>query len=479
MVKSILLVEPDFPFPNKSKNKANSVHKNFVPLGLLKLGSLHKDKGNKVKLVRGKKSEKEIGFVPNKILITSLFTYWSKYVWDNIEHYRGEFPKSEIELGGIYTTLHADTKKFKNLANKYRINISKGVNQEAEKYLPDYSLMPDIDYHATHMMRGCIRRCKFCGTWRLEPQMTRKTKENIIDELKRIGKNKVVFYDNNILANPQIKDLLKEFAELKIKGKPIIFESQSGFDGRLLERDFELVLLLKKARFQNVRIAWDNSVDDKDSIKKQINFLVKAGYPAKNISVFMIYNFNTAYEDMFKKLNFCKKLGVQITDCRYRPLELDYDNYNPHLRNGQPEGSFHIHKEAGWTDWKIRDFRKQVRQHNIWIRYAKDKGLKYNNKMEKWSAIHNTYKFFNLGRPPQMEIIENNSRIYKRIMFLNRLANYHKKFNIEPPNLSNIPLRNLDKLLKNLFEVKIRKSQENEGILRSVLSNLNDNKALI
>lgn len=37
--KSILLVEPDFPYPKKSKNKANSVHKNFIPIGLLKIGS--------------------------------------------------------------------------------------------------------------------------------------------------------------------------------------------------------------------------------------------------------------------------------------------------------------------------------------------------------------------------------------------------------------------------------------------------------
>ena len=37
--ESVLLVEPDFPYPNKSKNKGNDVHKNFIPIGLLKIGS--------------------------------------------------------------------------------------------------------------------------------------------------------------------------------------------------------------------------------------------------------------------------------------------------------------------------------------------------------------------------------------------------------------------------------------------------------
>jgi hypothetical protein len=440
----ILLIEPDFPYPNKSKNKANGTHKNFVPLGLLKFGALHKAKGNNVKLIRGKKSKSEIGFIPNEILVTSIFTYWSNYVWDCISHYRNLFPDSVIRLGGIYATLHADKEKFKDLAKKYKVVISKGIDEEAEKYLPDYSLIRKIEYHATHMMRGCIRRCKFCGTWKIEPKMTFKSKEDIIKELKKIGKNKVVFYDNNMLANPNIKDILNSFVDLRIKGKPVIFESQSGFDGRLLEKDPELAILIRKARFQNVRMAWDNSINDRKSIKKQINLFTEAGYPAKDISVFMIYNFDTSYEDMLKKLEFCKKMGVQITDCRYRPLDLDYDNYDPHMRNGQPEGSFYIQKEAGWTDKKIRNFRSKVRKHNIEVRYE----CNYKRKMEKWSAIHNTFKFFNLGRPPLMKFIEKSPKLQRRIVLLNRIKNDYKSKNKQPIDLSSFSAGKLDKFIE-------------------------------
>ena len=56
----ILLVEPNFPVPNKSKT-----HSNFLPIGLLKLASYHRKKGDKIKLVRG--NQKINPFKPDTI----------------------------------------------------------------------------------------------------------------------------------------------------------------------------------------------------------------------------------------------------------------------------------------------------------------------------------------------------------------------------------------------------------------------------
>ncbi len=420
-MNKILLVEPDFPYPVKSKNKASSIHKNFVPVGLLKLASLYRSKGYSVELVRGKLPKNEFSSYPKKILVTSIFTYWSKYVWDVIIYYRSIFPESEILLGGIYATLHSGTEKFNNLVKQYRVEVHVGLDKEAENFLPDYSFLPGVDYHATHMMRGCIRRCSFCGTWKIEPERTNKSREEIISEIFKIGKNKVIFYDNNILANPNIKNILAAFRTLRINDKLVSFESQSGFDGRLLEKDPELGQLIKQARFQNIRIAWDNGLSDKNSIKMQIEILNKAGFKSKDISVFMIYNFNIPYEDMLRKIEFCKKLGVQITDCRYRPLGIDYDGYNPHSREKQTSSDYYIHDKAGWTDQKVRDFRSRVRVHNIWVRYARDKGKEYDKRMEKWSAINNTFKFFGLGKAPKFEKIQKSIYLRRKIMLLNKL----------------------------------------------------------
>ena len=469
---NVLLVEPNFPYPTKSKHKANEVHKNFVPIGLLKLGSYYRSLGNKVKLVRGNKLKEELKFKPDKILITSLFTYWSKYVWNTVAYYRNLFPKTKISIGGIYVTLHHKNKEFKYLAKQYKVETKVGLDKNAEKCLPDYSLLEGkINYHATHLMRGCIRRCKFCGAWRLEPKIIYKNAEEIVDEIKKIGKNIVIFYDNNFLANPYIKEILKSFSTLKVNKKPLLFESQSGFDGRLLENNPELATLIKNARFQNVRIAWDNDIIDWPRIKKQLNHLIKAGYKASDLTVFMIYNFDISPIKMIEKIKYCYEWGVQIADCRYRPLEAIFDNYKPML--SQNSKDYYIHKEGGWTDNDVKTFRKIVRLHNISIRYVRRniKDLKlviremkkiknlarllnyykkklYNRKMEKWSSIHNTYKFFGLGKPPRIEKIEKNNILSKRIKSLNKFKNIFKEKKLAPILLTGLSKKEIDKKVK-------------------------------
>ena len=52
--KKVLLVEPDFPIPNKSRN-----HSNFLPIGLLKIAAYLKSKNIKVKLIRFEENKDE------------------------------------------------------------------------------------------------------------------------------------------------------------------------------------------------------------------------------------------------------------------------------------------------------------------------------------------------------------------------------------------------------------------------------------
>ena len=447
---NILLVEPDFPYPTKSKNRATAIHKNFVPIGLLKLGTYYKSKKCKVRLVRGNKSRKDLNYYkPDKILITSLFTYWSKYVWDSVAHYRDLFPHSEITVGGIYVTLLHDSPEFRKLASKYRVKHCVGLHNKAENFLPDYSLLQsDVDYHVVHAMRGCIRRCKFCGVWRIEPRMICKKPQEVMDEILAVGKNKVIFYDNNLLANPYIGDILKRLAGLEVNGKPVAFESQSGLDGRLLEKSPKLARLIKQARFRNVRIAWDHGLDDARSIKNQLSHLIDVGYPTKDLSVFILYNFDLPYEDILEKIRYCKKWGVQITDCRYRPLDSTSDDYDPRAwRNGQTVDEYYIHQKGGWTDAQIRSVRKRVREHNIEIRYS----CRYDKKMEKWSEIHNTFKFFNLGRPPKMEKIEGNKLLQKRVLLLGKIKNACKRADLAPPDLRDLSVKDIDKKISDFI----------------------------
>ena len=101
-----------------------------------------------------------------------------------------------------------------------------------------------------------------------------------------MNKKKIIFYDNNLLANQFIEDILNELIELKKEKKISYVESQSGFDGRILTRKPYLAKMLKDAGFKNPKIAWDHSINEKKLIKKQLDILIDAGFKPKEISIF-------------------------------------------------------------------------------------------------------------------------------------------------------------------------------------------------
>ena len=360
----ILLVEPDYPIPQKSKN-----HKNFLPIGLLKIASYLRSKGGKVNLVRGIPKNLSfldiLSFEPDEIWVTSLFTYWSKYVKDTVENYRSVFPNAKIKVGGIYASLMPE--HCKEFTGCDEVHI--GIIKEAERFFPAYDLVKNenpsqIDYQIIHASRGCIRRCPFCGTWKIEPEF--EPKRSIKNEIKY---KKLVFYDNNFLANPYVENILTELIDLKREKEIQWCESQSGFDGRILIEKPHLAKMLKEAGFRYPRIAWDWEFDKKNEIKEEINILLKAGYKSKDIYAFMLYNWKIPFKEMEMKRIKCWQWKVQIADCRYRPLTQTYDFFNSHEKS-QSKDDYYIYKQSGWSDSLVKQFRKNIRRQNICVRHG-------------------------------------------------------------------------------------------------------------
>lgn len=293
-IKKVLLVEPDFPIPNKSRN-----HSNFLPISLLKIASYFRENGIKdVELIRfledknkdynqttldyeKPKSKKKASTI---IFVTSIFTYWSKHVKKAVTHYRIKYPDAFIIVGGIYPSLMEEHCKNNTLCD----DVITGPIPEVEKCPPAYDLV-DVDYQIIHTSRGCIRQCGFCGTYIIEPDWICKStiKEEIEENQRRQYEHnkkplkKIIFYDNNLLANEHIENILDDLIELKKEKKITYVESQSGFDGRILMKKPHLAEKLKKAGFKNPKIAWDHRLKDAPRIKKQIDLSIDAGFAAK------------------------------------------------------------------------------------------------------------------------------------------------------------------------------------------------------
>jgi len=362
----ILLVEPQFPIPPKSRN-----HKDFFPIGLLKIASYLRDSGTTVKLVRdGPRQLEDLAelqrFSPDEVWITSLFTYWASFVRHSTQLYKDLFPQAKVVVGGIYASLvsKTDVKAYTGCDEVYQ-----GVMPEAETRLPAYDLLDginghEVDYQVLHASRGCPRKCAFCGTWKIEPQFA--PLKSIRD---RVIRRKLVFYDNNFLMNPHVEQILEELAELRGENRLIWCESQSGFDGRVLLDRPQLAKLIRAAGFRYPRIAWDWKYDEFPRVEEQVRLLREAGYPSRETYVFVLYNWDIPFEEMEKKRVKCWDWAVQIADCRYRPLDQLYDNYRAYQK-GQTSSDYYIHEAGGWTDGLVKQFRRNVRRQNICIRHG-------------------------------------------------------------------------------------------------------------
>jgi len=362
----ILLVEPNFPIPPKSRN-----HKNFLPIGLLKIAAYLRDHDHQVMLVRGiPKDLTELaditGLNPEEVWVTSLFTYWVRYVREAVQYYRKTFPSAHIKVGGVYASLLPpnEVKEYTGCDEVHQ-GVIPEVEEHAKSHPPAYELLGNanphpIDFQIVHASRGCPRKCPFCGTWKIEPEF--KPKRSIRGEIRLPA---AVFYDNNFLMNPYIENILDELIGLRREGKVKWVESQSGLDGRVLLEKPHLARMMKEAGLRYPRIAWDWGYDQNHYIERQIEVLVGAGYKSRDIFVFMLYNHQIPFEEMERKRIKCWEWQAQIADCRFRSLNQLVDQYNPQA-TGQTSEDYFI--SEGWDDVLVKQFRRNVRRQNICVR---------------------------------------------------------------------------------------------------------------
>jgi hypothetical protein len=264
------------------------------------------------------------------------------------------YPGARIEVGGIYASLMPEHCAMSGCDHVEQGLYRGGV---AEDVQPAYDLA-DADFQAVHASRGCERHCSFCGVWRIEPKT--QYRKSVVD---LIVKRRVLFYDNNLLANPHIKRILEELAAFRLPdGSRVVCESQCGLDRRLLT--VELAGALRRARFRTPRISWDGHYSGREHVREAVEMLEAAGYKRRGIYVFMLYNHHIAYPEMKAKLEACRRWGIRVADCRYRPLDATHDGYRPGSKP-QPPGEYYIHPD--WTDSQVRRFRRAVRRQNIAI----------------------------------------------------------------------------------------------------------------
>ena len=218
----ILLVEPDY------KNK-------FPPLGLMKIATYHRNKGDIVEFYKGEAPYTQI-ISKDRVYITTLFTFHYAITVRCISHYAKYLKRDSIFIGGIAATLMASDFKSdtginniieRQLFSSRALGYEDNINIDS---LPlDYDILDDISYrypagdnYFVHTTRGCPRGCEFCAVRILEPKF--ETTNNIIDQVRRVdeiyGKKRNLFVmDNNVLYSPKLREIIEDIRSLGFTGE--------------------------------------------------------------------------------------------------------------------------------------------------------------------------------------------------------------------------------------------------------------------
>lgn len=290
MSKHILLVEPTY-------------YTRFPPIGLLKLSSLHKKIGDTTEYIRGCHEPIK---TPNKIYITSLFTWTWRPVWESIHYYKKLYPNIPIYLGGIYASLLPD-----HAALSGADVICHSIYKKAENLMPDYDLVPEWDGSIIFSSRGCKNSCNFCAVPRIEGKMNSMRKS--IKKFIWDSHTRIIFFDNNFLANKYWKSILKELYEIDKK-----VDFNQGIDASLISEG--VALELAKLKFDSsVRLAYDMPYQKKH-VKSAIDRLTQHGIRKRDIFVYTLFNYNETPNEFLNRVKDILNWGVVCYPMRYEPL---------------------------------------------------------------------------------------------------------------------------------------------------------------
>ncbi len=295
----ILLVEPEGDYK-------------YVPIGLLKIGAYAIKKGHTVYLHRCNYHGYTIHDHFDRAYITSLFTWEWKYVWKAVKWAKQYADK--VFLGGIYASLLPEH------AEKSGAKVVSGIIQELEEIRPAYELVPDCNYSIVHLSRGCIRKCKFCAVPRIEGKLIEK-EPSLLKKLVHPRHNKIILYDNNILASRKWNEI---YIELRKLNRNIDFNQ--GIDARLLnEKKASQISKLKLHADEHisVRLAFDD-IKYKKHVEKAQKLLTENGVHRRRIMYYVLYNFNDTPDDFFERIRLISSWGSVAFPMRYQHIELPY-----------------------------------------------------------------------------------------------------------------------------------------------------------
>jgi hypothetical protein len=330
--QKILLVEPT------SKNT-------YPPLGLMKIATYYKLKGDKVCYVYGNDKWYMSEFW-DAIYISSVFTYDLSSLIKTIKFYsKNLFNFKNIKVGGIAATLMADEVealtgirphlgalnsfdeflyKFATSENWASYLISDNYYPCIDMLPPDYSILGNNNqYHKIinnaymlYSTKGCPNRCPFCAVHILEPDFINyiPIKPRIEYIIKNYGQRTgLLLLDNNVAASKEFYHIIDEIKDLgfqegsKLNKKKRFVDFNQGVDARILDR--KMIKKLSEICIKPLRLAFDD-IHMEEIYTGKMSIAIE--YGIKNLSNYILYNYKDRPVDLYKRLKITVDLNKKL-----------------------------------------------------------------------------------------------------------------------------------------------------------------------
>ena len=306
-------------------------------LALMKISGYYKSLGENVEFVRP-------GAEYEKIYASTVFTK-SHSVCEKLVQKYGE----KIEIGGTGWDLHKDlddamerTKPDYDLYSAEDIaGRMKGIGTKAHKLKKAAEI---VNAGMGFTSRGCIRECGFCFVPEKEGRFRHVAE---IGELINPRSNVLILHDNNLTADPQCIDKLRE-----IKERKLIVDINQGLDVRLINEDMAYALS-EVRHLRSLHYAWD-LMGFETQVMEGIKTLSKYVKPYKHMC-FMLVGFNTSFEEDVYRFR-------KLTDMKIDPFVMIYnEKKDEKLRHFARWVNSRIYKSCSFDEY------------NPWVK-AKEKG---------------------------------------------------------------------------------------------------------
>lgn len=271
-MEKILLVEPNY------RNK-------YPPIGLMKISTYYKNKGDFVVFHKGLLPKNEVEEF-DKILITTLFTFDFEMCVQTIRYYATIVGIKNVFVGGIAATIMPE--KFEEQISGIQILRGQLVDSTILGYNDkvnvdilelDYDILWDISYeypaadsYFIYTTRGCPRKCSFCAVKTLEPDFY--DCNNISSQIKNVDlkfgvKKNLLIMDNNILYSDKLSDSVNTLLKMGFgkknnrikKCNNMKFFLTSLWERRRINKKYDNLLARIKKEFENLKF---NRISKKD-----------------------------------------------------------------------------------------------------------------------------------------------------------------------------------------------------------------------